>query len=102
MKYRYTNLFAVLTVPLIILSAFFAGAGHGNYTPIAVIFPLCFLGISLPDNVSMYFLIFGVLQFAIYGNIIDRFGNKKSLPFILTIHILLVIIAFLMANKRLF
>ncbi|WBV56586.1 hypothetical protein PFY10_20600 [Chryseobacterium daecheongense] len=102
MRYRYTNLFAVLTVPLIFLSVFFAGAGHGNYALITVIFPLCFLGIILPDNISMYFLVFGILQFAIYGNIIDRFGGKKSLPFILAAHFLFIIIGFMATNNSLF
>ena len=94
-KYRYTNLFGILTLPLIFLCLFMAGGGHGTYVPIAAVFPLGFIGIFLHnEKVSTLFYIFAVLQFPIFGYFMDKFKAKKTLPYIILIHGLLVLIAF--------
>ncbi|MCX8523640.1 hypothetical protein OF897_06860 [Chryseobacterium formosus] len=96
-KYKYTNLFGIITIPLIFICIFFAGGGHGTYTPIAAVFPLGFIGIFLDnERIATLFYIFAVLQFPIFGYVIDKYGLKKALPFIILVHSLLVVIAFLL------
>ncbi len=99
-KNKYTNIFGILTIPLIILSIFLVGGGHGTYIPIVVVFPLGFIGIFLhSDKISTFFYIFAVLQFPIFGYFMDKFGVKKVLPFIITIHCVLVGIALLLESN---
>lgn len=98
-KNKFTNILGILTIPLIILSIFLAGGGHGTYFPIAAVFPLGFIGIFLHnERISMLFYIFAVLQFPIFGYCMDKFGVRKALPFILPFHCVLVGIAFLLES----
>ncbi|SEW32496.1 hypothetical protein SAMN05421841_2302 [Chryseobacterium wanjuense] len=93
---KYTNLFAILTIPILVFVIFFAGGGHGSYLPMMTIFPFFTFGIVVPEKISSLFFTIGLLQFAIYGFFMDKFGAKTVLPYIILIHCLLVTITFLL------
>jgi len=99
-KNKYANLLGILTIPLLALVIFFAFAG--NYIPLTVIFPLGSLGLFMPDRIATLFFLLGILQFPIYGYLIDRYGEKKSLFWITLSHIFFILLFFIFRKWNLF
>lgn len=59
------------------------GAGHGTYIPSILLFPFGMLGVLLEDRISVPFIIIGILQFPVYGYIIDKALHSRRLLIIL-------------------
>lgn len=95
-KNKYKNIFGILTLPLLLLGVFFAFGG--NYILPTIVFPFSIFGLLVPQEISAFFFLTGLFQLIIYGFFMDKFGVKKVLPFVITIHCVLVGIAFLLES----
>jgi MFS family permease len=97
---KFTNLLGILTIPLLAVVVFFALAG--NYIPLIVIFPFGSLGLFMPDKISTLFFLIGILQLPIYGFFMDKYGEKKSLFWIILSHIFFILLFFIFRTENLF
>ena len=75
-NYRWTIRFSLLTPLLLIIAVFLMGGGHGWFEPAMAIFPWGMVGIIWQDRISIPFIIMGVLQYPIYGILIDKTKDK--------------------------
>ncbi|ROH98011.1 hypothetical protein [Chryseobacterium daecheongense] len=98
--YKYTILFSLLAIPLAIITIFLAGGGHGTYLPFLIFFPLGLLGTVLENEITTLFIVLGILQFPVYGFVMDKFGLKKAWPFLLGIHLILIAVIFILKNNN--
>lgn len=98
--YKYTKIFSLLTIPLAGITVFLAGGGHGTYLPFLVLFPFGLLGTVFQTSISELFFIIGILQFPVYGFLIDKFKNRKSIFLILLVHILVMTIIFIFKREE--
>jgi hypothetical protein len=71
-NYRWTIRLALLTPLLALISLFLMGGGHGWYTPTMALFPLGTLNVIWDDHLSIPLLLVGLLQYPLYGLLIDR------------------------------
>lgn len=92
-SYRWTIILSILTIPLLIIAFFFAGGGDGTYLPAMGLFPFGLLGILFYNRITTPFILLSIIQYPVYGFLIDKatLVNKgKFILFILSIvHILL-------------
>lgn len=95
-SYRWTIRLSLLTIPLLFIAVFFAGGGHGTYIPAMGLFPVGLLGTLLFDRITIPFVVLAIIQYPIYGFIIDKVivtnKSKIVLPLLLLLHILLAVI----------
>lgn len=95
-KYKWTIKLSLLTPLLLTMAVFAMGAGHGTYIPAMGLFPFGMLGIIWQDTISLPFIIISVLQYPMYGYIIDKViltkQTKFAIPGLLLIHLILVVI----------
>ncbi|KNB60905.1 hypothetical protein AC804_17285 [Chryseobacterium sp. Hurlbut01] len=87
---KYTLIFSLLTIPLAFLVIFFGGGGHGSYLPFLILFPVGIVGIFVSEVLKTLFFILGLLQFPVYGFLLDRFQNKKTIFLISLFHLLII------------
>ncbi len=87
---KYTLIFSLLTIPLAFLVIFFGGGGHGSYLPFLILFPVGIVGIFVSEGLKTLFFILGLLQFPVYGFLLDRFQNKKTIFLISLFHLLII------------
>lgn len=62
------------------------GGGHGWYQPAMMLFPWAMVGTLWQDTITLPFIIMGILQYPLYGLLIDKTDHrvhKKSLTLIL-------------------
>ena len=97
-KYRYTLLLSLLTPLLLLPVVFLMGGGHGYYTPAVVLFPFGMMGTVFQQTISPPFVILAIVQFPIYGFLIDRFENKKTVYCITGIHVLTAVLTLVLTN----
>jgi len=79
-RLTFTNIF------LIIICIVLMGGGHGYYTPTMIIFPLTMINLIWESNISPALFIIGMLlQFPVYGILIDMASRQKRLPLTLSL-----------------
>ena len=92
-QFTWTIRFTLLTVPALIIALLFMGAGHGTWIPATWLFPYGMIGTLFIDRVATPFIILAILQYPVYGFLIDRTGKKKKqrrrLYWIPVIHVVL-------------
>ena len=95
-SYRWTIRLSLLTIPLLFIAVFFAGGGHGTYIPAIGLFPFGLLSTLLFDRITIPFVALAIIQYSVYGFIIDRGTvinkSKIVLPLLIIVHILLAVI----------
>lgn len=103
-NYKWTLILSLLTIPLLIIAVFFAGGGHGSYLPAIFLFPFSLVSFLLFDSITIPFIIIAILQYPVYGFIIDnvkRSGKNQWLPFVvLFIHVLLAVIIMSITGEK--
>lgn len=66
-----------LTPVFLIVGFLSAGAGHGSYFFTKVLFPFTMLSTIASDEITVLFLVVGLIQFPVYGGFLgamNRFG----------------------------
>ncbi len=101
-KYKSTLILSLLTPVLLVPVAFVMGGGHGTYAPGILLFPAGLVSFAIVGRLETPFIILAVLQFPIYGLLIDRSENKaKTLRSIFVFHFALVLITFIATLQEL-
>lgn len=77
----------------IVIATFAAGAGHGSYTPARIIFPFTMMSTVFHENIRGIYLIFGLIQFPIYGLVLAWATNTKYIRKIIIILTILHFVA---------
>lgn len=76
------------------------GGGHGTYVPTIILFPLGMIGTTFQDSITSPFVILGIIQFPLYGYLIDILKDNKRKYLILIFHIILVIVTLIFTNFK--
>lgn len=85
-KYKWTIRFSLLMPLLVIIAVVLMGGGHGWCQPAMTLFPWGMIGTLWQDTITLPSLITGILQYPLYGLLIDKTDHrvhKKSLTLIL-------------------
>jgi hypothetical protein len=89
------NPFSANTFP-INYGGFYSGGGHGYYEPAILLFPAGLISILIFNEIAMPFIILAIIQYPVYGLMMDRsFNKRKTQLFILAFHFVLVILIFM-------
>lgn len=103
-SHKWTIRFAVLTPVLVIICMFLIGGGHGWYTSAIVLFPWATLNTAWQNHLSEQCIFVGLLQFILYGFLIDITKNSKAqilvLVGILVLHVTLTILILTLRNPE--
>lgn len=100
-RYKWTIRFIVLTPFLIIISFFLLGAGHGWREPTIILFPFATIQFFRTTTMDVGFLIASLIQYPVYGLLIDSFNKKNTIKLVLIIlHILLAITSYLFISEH--
>lgn len=75
-KFQWTIIFSLFTPLLILLAIFFMGGGHGTYKPTIILFPFGMIGTSFQQSITLPFTILGIVQFPIYGYLLDNIKKQ--------------------------
>jgi hypothetical protein len=98
-KYKWTLMFSTFTPSLFVFSAIFAASccsHHGTYSFAKISFPFGLLGTLYQKEITDFYMILGLLQFTIYGLIIDKSRNQPmAVLMIFILHFILVGVLFL-------
>jgi hypothetical protein len=95
MKYKVTKIFSLLTPLLLVIVVFLGNAGHGSYAPMMMLFPTATIGFPIMGGIEWPFIILGIIQFPVYGLLIDRSANKPKTAILLSaFHFAMMIITF--------
>jgi hypothetical protein len=78
-QYKWTIKLCLLTPLLIIVAVFAMGAGHGTHIPAIVLFPYGLMGVLFQDRISLAFMVIAILQYPLYGFIIDKANSPNQL-----------------------
>src|SRR5688500_10527527 len=87
-KYKWTIRFSLLMPLLLIIAVFLMGGGHGWYQPAMILFSWGMVGTLWQDTIRLTFIITGILQYTLYGLLIDKTDyrvHKKLLTLILIV-----------------
>jgi hypothetical protein len=94
-KYKNTFILSILTPILLVAVVFFMGAGHGTYAPGILLFPTGLVSFSITGQLETPFIILAIIQFPIYGLIVDKSNDKqKAALLIFAFHVGLALITF--------
>ena len=79
-----------------------AGAGHGNYVAVKILFPYTMLSTVLFESINTPFVVLGLVQFPLYGLILGLAGQRfESVAKVLAIvHVLAVLLCFALVSKN--
>jgi hypothetical protein len=92
-RFKWTIWLTLLTLPLLIIAVYFADGGHGSYIPAMSLFPFGLLSTILFGRITTPFIVISIIQFPLYGLLIDKSVSVNKFKLILTIialvHILL-------------
>ena len=95
LTFDYIKRLSLLTPVLLILAIFLMGGGHGWYGPAILLFPFGFIGILYSRSIELHFILLAILQYPLYGLLIDLIRNRKRLKWtlisIVTIHLMLAV-----------
>lgn len=99
-KYNWTLALSILTPFLLWIVMYLMVGGHGHYLPGIILFPTGLISFTIFRELTVPFMIIGILQFPVYGLLIDKSSNKiKSLFFILTFHALMTLLVFMTTDN---
>jgi hypothetical protein len=80
------------------------GGGHGTYIPAMSLFPFGLFGNVLFDRITTPFVVLGIIQYPVYGFIIDKArqtnNNKVVLPILILVHIILAVLVIKLAGEN--
>jgi len=94
-KYKWTIRFIILTPVLLIISFFLLGGGHGWIEPTILLFPFATIQFIRTTTMDIEFIIAGLIQYPVYGLLIDLFDKRKNIKLLLVvIHILFALVAY--------
>lgn len=77
-QYKWTIRFCLLTPILLFVAVYTMGAGHGSYIPAMSIFPFGLLGILIQDRITWPFIVIAILQYPLYGFLIDKANSPRQ------------------------
>jgi hypothetical protein len=90
---KWTKKLSIWTPVLLFIAILMMGGGHGMFEPAIILFPFGLIGILFSRGIELPFVFLAILQYPIYGLLIDTIGNRASLKWtvlcITTIHIVL-------------
>lgn len=73
----------LISIPLAIVflfaAALFAGGGHGSYLAAQILFPFTMAGTFLTGMITMPLIAIGLLQFPLYGMVLDHGRSRNAL-----------------------
>jgi hypothetical protein len=92
---RFFLLFLIATPVLAAVVFMMAGLGHGTYVPAKILFPYTMASTALTgDNITVPFIALALLQYPLYGALLDWARAKGRLPrmlaTLLVLHLVLV------------
>ncbi|MEN2400727.1 hypothetical protein GKZ90_0013135 [Flavobacterium sp. MC2016-06] len=100
-KYKWTKRFLILTPFFLLFSMFIAGGGHGFVQPIFALFPFATFTCIWMSELGFLNLILALIQFPVYGLLIDKANDKKRTWIIISIlHFLIATLIILYANPN--
>ncbi|RZK54153.1 MAG: hypothetical protein EOO91_16395 [Pedobacter sp.] len=100
LKFKWTVILSILTPILLIITIIFMGGGHGNYQQAIVLFPTGLLSILMFNRIEIGFVIIAIIQYPLYGFLIDKATDKKKMILILLLfHIALALSIFLCKSE---
>jgi hypothetical protein len=77
------------------------GGGHGYFEPAICLFPCATISVIWQTTITLPYVIIGLIQYPLYGFIIDKTQKKKATSFIiLALHIILVILILRFRNPN--
>jgi len=98
-QFRTTVVLTLLTPVFLLFAVFAMGGGHGSYEPAAVLFPVGMLSFVFVGVLTTPFIVLAILQYPVYGAIIDSMPSKRARNIakisILLFHILLVAVVYI-------
>ena len=94
-KYNWTIRFLILTPILLLLSIFLMGGGHGFFEPTFVLFPWATMLFFWYDTMNFAFLSMALIQYPVYGLILDKYKSQYIGLFITLLHIVLAILSYI-------
>lgn len=75
---KWTVRFGIITPILIVIAVFLAGGGHGYFEPIIFLFPFPSISILVFDEINLGFALIALIQYPIYGLLIDKIKNNHK------------------------
>lgn len=103
-KYKWTRRLSLLTIPLLVVVVLSMGAGHGSYLPAMFLFPFGLVSIVLFREITIPFVIIAILQYPVYGFVIDKVKNSEKYKWIafliLFVHLLLAMVIIGMTGEK--
>jgi hypothetical protein len=94
-RYLITTILTLLTPVLLLFVMFLMGGGHGFYEPAIVLFPTGLVSLSIFHEIIIPFRVLAVIQFPLYGLLIDKSRDKyRTLLLIIGFHLALALITF--------
>jgi len=71
---------ALLATPIaVVLAMFSTGAGHGNYLFCKIFFPYTMLSTHFFEQITIPFIIIGLVQLPLYGIVLELAARKSKL-----------------------
>ena len=99
-RFKWTIRAVLLTPVLLVLAIYLMGGGHGFIEPAIFLFPTGLVSILIFDSIELPFIILAVLQYPVYGWMIDSSrNNRMSCYLIVAFHISLVIMIILLRSE---
>ena len=93
--YTWTIRGALITPVLLLIAFFSMGGGHGSYAPAIFLFPAGMLSIVVYQVIELPFMIAALIQYPLYGIILDRSQHKGITAGVLAaVHLLLFVVIY--------
>jgi hypothetical protein len=93
----------LVCIPLVFVTIFATGAGHGTYLPARLFFPFAMFSTFICGSITAPFVVIGLVQFPFYGllsGISFRLGHlRASLVGIVVVHLLAVALNFIIHSE---
>lgn len=100
-RYKWTKRFLILTPLFLLICMILAGGGHGFVQPIFALFPFATFTCIWFTELSFFNLILAILQFPVYGLLLDKARYKRKTWILISIiHVLFVGLIFVFANEN--
>ena len=102
-QYRFTIVGLLLT-PIACVAAFISGGfGHGSYVAARIVLPFACLALGSYTGTAVLVLAFGLLQWPLYGLVLDKTAPKRLAAVALTLmHAALCLRLFLVPSDTFF
>ena len=81
----------VISLALLFLTIFFAGGGHGTYTPAKIIYPYTMILANFKNEIGVFGMILAIAQVPLYAYLLFQKSHLKY--YILGTHFIAVIFA---------